>query len=46
MLPSEPDLLQIVESAAQAHITWLGFHVEGAVAESLPLFREPEDETF
>lgn len=43
--PEEPDLREIAEAAIQAEVTWLGFDVEGAVVEGLPLFRDPEEES-
>ena len=46
VLPDETDLRHIVEMAAQADIAWLGFDIEGPVADGLPLFRDPAEETF
>lgn len=46
VLPDETDLRHIVEMAAQADIAWLGFDIEGPVADGLPLFRNPAEETF
>lgn len=42
--PEETDLREIVEASIQAEVAWLGFDVEGAVADGWPLFRDPAEE--
>lgn len=42
--PEEADLREIVEASIHAEVAWLGFDVEGAVVDGLPLFRDPAEE--